>query len=1140
MFPSPRRTTAFLTLLLALAALPAPAAAQGTPLACQTSYDTFGNACASVSYAWLDISGAAVALNAGDDVTTLVDLPFPVSHYGLARTQAVVSTNGFLSFDTTASAACCSPQVLPDPTFPNDLVVFWWTDLVVPEGGLRMATLGAAPERIVVLEYADVTYFGETVSLSFQVQIHESGAIEIHYASMPNPTGRDVGVGLEDCNGHVGLPAALGPFEAFQSALRFTPGNGTACVPAPVNHPPQVTIDAPAYGETVSGVIVVSGTATDPDAGDAVDLVQVSFSDVPCGVDGTDSWSCWIDTTAFPDAEHVISATASDGETSSTAYSVVRVQNGNAPNVPPQAFLTSPADGSVVTGNVVIEGYAQDPDGGVVQAIDIGLSGPSGGIAFQTTDNPFSFDMGAQSASGNYVVTAAAFDGEAWGEPTYSWFYYDAFPGNEPPSLTIVSPAEGETLPPQFTVSGIATDADGDNLDVTVCLEYAPYPCSVVGPDAGGSWAVGIDASGLAEGPYTIRVVADDHVEAATASVNVYIDTVHNSPPGVGITTPAAGAFVSGFFEVGGFATDSEQSDGSVEVCFGGDFGATCQQTFVSFQGPQWNVLVDATPYPEGSYYVSAQAWDGYDWSPAVIVHIFVGADGGARPVASILSPPDGSVLAGMSTIELSAWDPDGEPVAQMELCVVSAPPGMPMGCDYTELSYVHEPLDTTQLPDGSYTLSLRARDAVGYGDFAYSTFTIANGGGNQPPVVTIGSPADGAVVHGVVDITGSATDVDGWISEVGLLVNGAWRGTSPVVGGAWQFQLDTSSIMEGTYSIEVFGTDDGGLTGSASILVVVERPNTAPYVAIHHPTHGATVSGVFEAFGSAFDNEGDPLQVEVRIDGGAWLPAERGWARLFDARGLAPGLHDLEARAFDGELYSAVGFAQFQVEDAGALEVHFESPAPDAIVSGVATFAGTALEPDAGAAFEYVQVRVDHGPWLLATGTTSWTRDVDTTTLADGRHEAWARAWDGSAWVFGATTFFVENRADLSVSDEDVVVERAPVRTDAGDAPLASSPERTVRVTVHNAGTAAAAPGAIVRLYADGELVGEATLRAVAAGGSESVKIAWDTLGWVGDVDLMVEIEPAGDDADWTNHQAHARDFVGVGGLGGARIAAL
>ncbi|HEX4646598.1 MAG TPA: Ig-like domain-containing protein [Verrucomicrobiae bacterium] len=107
----------------------------------------------------------------------------------------------------------------------------------------------------------------------------------------------------------------------------------------------------------------------------------------------------------------------------------------------------------------------------------------------------------------------------------------------------------------------------------------------------------------------------------------------------------------------------------------------------------------------------------------------------------------------------------------------------------------------------------------------------------NAPPVVSITSPANGAVFAAPanVTITANATDSDGSVTNVQLLANATpmseTNGPGPV------FRLTASALAAGSYALTAKATDNGGASttsGTVNISVVapVAVSNSPPRVA--------------------------------------------------------------------------------------------------------------------------------------------------------------------------------------------------------------------------------------------------------------------------------------------------------------------
>jgi len=93
---------------------------------------------------------------------------------------------------------------------------------------------------------------------------------------------------------------------------------------------------------------------------------------------------------------------------------------------------------------------------------------------------------------------------------------------------------------------------------------------------------------------------------------------------------------------------------------------------------------------------------------------------------------------------------------------------------------------------------------------------------------------------------------------------------------------------------------------------------NNYPVCNIDHPNNGKNVSGKVEIRGSAFDLDGDPLKVEVRIDEGVWLDANgsSSWVFYWNSFQVPNGIHSISSRAFDGNGYSIIEMINIKVNN--------------------------------------------------------------------------------------------------------------------------------------------------------------------------------------------------------------------------------
>ncbi|MFC1794781.1 Ig-like domain-containing protein [Planctomycetota bacterium] len=132
----------------------------------------------------------------------------------------------------------------------------------------------------------------------------------------------------------------------------------------------------------------------------------------------------------------------------------------------------------------------------------------------------------------------------------------------------------------------------------------------------------------------------------------------------------------------------------------------------------------------------------------------------------------------------------------------------------------------------------------------------------DNPPVVDITNPTDGATVSGTIDVTADATD-DNSVTQVEFFVDdGSIESIGVDTSAPYGVTWDSTTVADGLYIITATATDTTGQTASDSIIVVVFNVNSAPIVVITNPSNGATFDSGASIFfeGTASDAEDDDL----------------------------------------------------------------------------------------------------------------------------------------------------------------------------------------------------------------------------------------------------------------------------------------
>ena len=133
-----------------------------------------------------------------DDIyaPSIINLGFSFTYFGNTYTQCLISTNNYITFNTSGASTPGggSPWSITAPipdaagTQTHNAILGPWQDLQPNVGGtIRYATVGTAPNRIFVVEYCSVAMYScNNLQFSSQIQLKENGSvIETHIIDKP-------------------------------------------------------------------------------------------------------------------------------------------------------------------------------------------------------------------------------------------------------------------------------------------------------------------------------------------------------------------------------------------------------------------------------------------------------------------------------------------------------------------------------------------------------------------------------------------------------------------------------------------------------------------------------------------------------------------------------------------------------------------------------------------------------------------------------------------------------------------------------------------------------------------------------------------------------------------------------------------
>ena len=397
---------------------------------------------------------------------------------------------------------------------------------------------------------------------------------------------------------------------------------------------------------------------------------------------------------------------------------------------------------------------------------------------------------------------------------------------------------------------------------------------------------------------------------------------------------------------------------------------------------------------------------NGAAWHPGDMFALVVGDNGtilrytapsapptNTPPFCTITYPRAPETVNGTVNVTGTAWDPDSDPIAYVQVNIDGGPWQIAEGG--AQWSYLW---DTTALADGAHTITAKSNDGQENSTPAISTVIVDNP--DRPPAVSITGPSEGAAVQGTVSVSGGASDPDTGDSVTAVQVaidDGQWADASGT--SSWSYSWDTAAYQDGPHRIAARAFD-GELHSAVAVRNVTVQnhgPDFPPSCTIGSPTSGSLVSGEVLVQGAASDPENRLQSVMVRIDQGGWQAASgtTSWSFLWDTRQLPGGAHTVTARAFDGVQNSSDVKIAVQVGHQPVCSI--TSPVSGAVLTGDVTIQGTASDSDPGDVIISVKVRIGSGDWVVATGTSVWSYKWNTSQGTAGQHVIRARSYDGT-----------------------------------------------------------------------------------------------------------------------------------------------
>ena len=518
--------------------------------------------------------------------------------------------------------------------------------------------------------------------------------------------------------------------------------------------PPVVSITSPQNNSVVTGTIGLTANATDN-----VGVAKVQFA-----VDGTlygapltsPPYTIQWDTTTTTQAVHSITAIATDTSNNSTTSAPVML---TVDETPPKVSITSPADGSTVTGSITLSATASDNNS--VAGVQFFVDGTA--IGGEITTQPFQISWNTSGLpNGAHAISAKAWDAAGLTTTSIAVTVNSSNTAPATPSIDQTVSVDKGSSGTSVTTPSFSTNAPNEVLLAFVASDATTKSMTVSGVTGGGLTWVFVGRTNKEMGTsevwraYSVAQLSNVTVTASFSQSTPACSMTVVSFTGVDTSgTNGSGAIgvVASASSAAGAPSASITTSRANSWIFGvgNDYTAAKARTLgpgqtmvhqdLSPTGDTYWVQRMSVPTPSPGTLVTLN-----DTAPAAnefnftAVEILSAGAGGppTPPTVSIISPSSGSTVAGRSVLTALAAGTYA-PIAGVQFQV----DGVNLGAEVNTMPYSIT-WDTTTTAPGLHTITATARDSAG------GTAT------SDPESVT-------------VDNTGNPAIVGSWSSPVSL-----------------------------------------------------------------------------------------------------------------------------------------------------------------------------------------------------------------------------------------------------------------------------------------------------------------------------------------------------------------------------------
>jgi len=409
------------------------------------------------------------------------------------------------------------------------------------------------------------------------------------------------------------------------------------------------------------------------------------------------------------------------------------------------------------------------------------------------------------------------------------------------------------------------------------------------------------------------------------------VTITYNLRQSIEILSPAEGNVWSGIQNITWSASDPDNDSLSISIYLENATSSVLLASNLPNGTSTWSWNTSAVP--NGTYRIRLSADDKNPTIPLTvnatcgnftIFHPPPPPPPNRPPAVALFSPLNGSVVNSTSVrLGWNATDPEGDALTFTVRC--SSHP--------LELGMVNETkttaayLDLTNLSDNTtYFWTVDAADGTNnHTDIPAGIWSFkvilppVTPPVNHPPKITSIPPT---TVKAGETYAYNVTAIDEDFTVLSFsLVRGPDNMSIDNLTGKVLWTPTTYDI--GNHFVTVRVSDTAGASDNQTFLITVLEvpvpPPERPQCAITTPANNSKVFGRIQIVGTALNGSLPLTIIQVRIDGRAWQTAvgRENWSFQLNTGKLAEGRHTVEARAFDGSLYS----------DTTSVQVTFQRP---------------------------------------------------------------------------------------------------------------------------------------------------------------------------------------------------------------------